>query len=414
MVTIDQISNAQARIIELINVQCSQGAQLDSLPDGTSACGQFFGDKAEKLKQRGIYGTSAAIRLLTYREDDLSYNLVRKLISYLQIRFKSELRDSKHKELTKITHDGESDEHNVIKLSEILFSLSFVKPAICNTEEFKTNLSKRLLAGMIDNRGWAHFSDSPNSRIELLPTAYAVQALMANGYRLKLDKALKYLEERLKQIFLESFSSEQTDISIYIFCLYVLVFLEDELDNHKRDLYLKELKPLWRILEPLFNFDLEQNIEYWYANDNFYVRVPWQIYFIAISYQLAPLKIFGSSVVQRRLQSILNDVLNDGFKYPHSGIMLSTRTNAILFDILGIIKKSYNRSIGFVIYNLFDRARNLLSRPSFTYAGYLASVILASISIYQWLAKSASLGDLAPEFLGAILIALFSSRKARK
>ena len=56
-ILIGRIKSARKHIEHLFEDQCANGNQTTNLPDDTlAACGQFIGDNARSIGQRGLHG----------------------------------------------------------------------------------------------------------------------------------------------------------------------------------------------------------------------------------------------------------------------------------------------------------------------------------------------------------------------
>ena len=115
MIDIQNIFSAKEIICSTILNQVKNGKQSVGLPDAL-ACGQFL--KVPKSAQRGLHGTAAAIRVLA--DYNSTYNQqLKRLIKYIEnikeIETEGEMKDGLEKDL-----------NNIIKNSEILYSLSYI------------------------------------------------------------------------------------------------------------------------------------------------------------------------------------------------------------------------------------------------------------------------------------------------
>ncbi len=193
----------------------------------------------------------------------------------------------------------------------------------------------------------------------------------------------------------------------------MLTFSRANSSKQQRDDLRKKLAVLWRQCETLLSQDLEQNIEYWRKTQTFYVRVPWQIYLLAISARLTPLRLFESHAAQKRLGSILDQVLDRGFRYPHSGLMISARTNAIIFEVIGRILNERSHQWLSRLSLTLDKVRLMISgRPFKTISSFVAFAVMA-FAIWRWLQGDGTIEDLAPNLFTALLLLLAGLGKAR-
>jgi hypothetical protein len=263
---------------------------------------------------------------------------------------------------------------------------------------------------MTTEQGWGYFTDDEESEPQLLPTAHAVRGLAAHGF--SVDGPVEYLLGALSMS--SSSNGARADISVRVFCLYVLSFYRD-LDKGEQRERRKLLTPMWRRLERLLDDDIEQNVEYSRGDKHFYVRVPWQLYLLALASRLAPNRRFASRSAQSRLESIIQSVNSTaGFLYPHSGLRISSRTNAILYDVFSTIEKQLEHEILLTPAYMIDRVRSAVSSTVFRSVVSLIAILIISKSIYAWYEKGGgSISDLAPNFLASVCILLLSIGKSK-
>ncbi|MEX0715160.1 MAG: hypothetical protein WD066_01165 [Planctomycetaceae bacterium] len=278
--------DARRRIADLFHDQCRHGAQTAALSDtDAAACGQFIGEKALRLQQRGLHGTAAALRVLSRESASPEQSrLLERLVRYVFDRQKIEVKatgriDSKEPEI---------DSQNVIKQSELLHALSRVPTAISQVGELRDDLVQRLQGGIIQQKGWSYFLDRPTDSPDLLPTAYAILAL--SSAHEDVSRPTSYLLNQLKQASGTRKPVEvNADISIRVACLYSLAFREggDAPESTDEATLCALFDPMWNSLERLLRDEnIEQNVEYWRDDRTFYVRVPWQLYLLALAARL--------------------------------------------------------------------------------------------------------------------------------
>jgi len=314
---------------------------------------------------------------------------------------------------TSVREQIERDDANVIKISEVLFALKFVDGAVFDTGALRTRLADVLLAGMINPNGWGYFLDRRNGEPQLLPTAHAVRALAEHGYQV--EQPIKYL---LGALIMKSSGDAATraDVSVRVFCLYVLSFIRNAETIDGGDGLPRVFTSIWRQLESLLDNDIEQNIEYSRDREHYYVRVPWQLYLLALAAKLAPKRRFASRAAQARLKSILTAVNSPvGFTYPHSGLRVSSRTNAILYDVFSAIEKQLERTYQVLLVpaQAIDLLRTFLSSRWVRFAAVLGSLVVIILSLYSWYNRGGDIGELAPELLAGFLLLLITAGKAR-
>jgi hypothetical protein len=305
----------------------------------------------------------------------------------------------------------QEDARNVIKISEALYALRHVDGAIAPTEHLRRELSDRLRGAIVAGRGWNYYNDGPQ-QVELLPTALATQALASEGY--DVEGPIQSLMAEVTGERAGEQGVRTADVSVKALCLYVLAF-----GNRGEPLVdLAEVKEpftkLWGRLSSLLKYeDVEQNIEYECPPEHRYVRVPWQLYLLALAARLAPFRSFSAYSVQSRLRSILTAATSPaGFLYPHSGDKVSARTNAILYEVLGTIERclreiSWMLVPGVVVDFLVNSRLTAL-------AARALALVVGGLSILAWLRSGGpDLAELAPDLLSAVLLFLLSVRRAR-
>lgn len=295
-------------------------------------------------------------------------------------------------------------ESNVIKLSEVLYALAGVPTSVAPREQIAKRIAELLRSARRTDGGWPYYVENSSDESELLPTAYAVRALVAHGYNV--DESTEYLRERLKNP-----GESQTDVSVQVTALYVLCFLPDsEVPNSE---LRAAFSSLWLRLAPLLSQDLEANIEYWGGRMS-YVRVPWQLYLLAIAAKLSPYRRFASSLAQRRLKAILGGVeVNGGLIYPHSGRDLSSRTNAILFEVLGIIREQLNvRKLPLGPFEVYEEIKKGVSSRTARYIIRAAALGLIVFAVVSWLReRDHHIGEFAPEIISSVLLILLTGKR---
>ena len=402
----EEIAAARRAIAKRFVDQCLYGRQSVGLPTNTKACGQLLWRES---RQRGLHGTAAAVRVLAQDSDDESHRVVPQLISYIENRETIELTGGNHEAMSL---QLDRDSHNVIKISELLYGLSFVDTHTAPTEALRHTLSRELEDAKMDDRGWDFFTDFKNE-VQLLPTVHAVRALASYGRRSQ--KSIQYIADSLHGRA-EGSALSSSDISVQVFCLYVLAFAGGEQEL----LPLGELKslflPLWSRLEGLLYDDFEQNVEYSRDAEHYYVRVPYQLYLLPLAAKLAPLRAFASFAAQSRLASILTAVEStDGFLYPHSGRHASSRTNAIAYDSLSVLGEQLARSHSFFFLAYgWDRARRWLGSNYTLRLGYaLAGGMIAYAIRSWWLDPGSRTGSVGANFVASLILLLLSLRKRR-
>jgi hypothetical protein len=171
------------------------------------------------------------------------------------------------------------------------------------------------------------------------------------------------------------------------------------------------LETTWERIEGWLDEDIEQNIEYWHGDRTYYVRAPWQLYFLALVARHDFRGKFSRSAVQRALGRIVAQVNNGGFKYPHSGKMLSSRTNGILFEVLTIIASEWRLQNLSILPRVGDVV--LRSRVS-RIAVYVFALAFLAWSIFSWYRSPMhSIGEIAPNAMFGLLTLLVAFGRGR-
>lgn len=405
MINVDEIQAARLGIERLFIQYATVGPAvvLKAVDSGASAAGQHL---PGRTPQRGLHGTAAAIKVLAQAtESATAPTLTRELLHYVTNRLDIE---AKVKPVYIAPNHIRQDDANVIKISEVLFALSFVATGKAPREALAHTLADRLVNGRSSQAGWSYLLSVPSTSTAILPTAHAVLALAAHGYIV--DGDLAYLRTHLRQ---SKGSTSQTDISVQVMALYVLAFASKREDEKELASWFRRL---WTKLSPLLAQDLEANIEYEVGNSVNYVRVPWQLYLLACASRISPYVCFASGVAQRRMASILESVSKgSGLIYPHSGSDPSTRTNGIVYEVLGRIQVEMDRRrLPLRPFGALDKGRVALTSKWVIVTVRIIVVALIVFSLVRWWQSSdRTVATLAPDFITAFLLLLLTGRKDR-
>lgn len=409
MINEEKISEIQKKIEASISDQVKNGKQSSALPDDYKACGQFFNIKDRP--QRGLHGTSSALKVLALSTNDNIKDSIPPIIKYLTDHVSVEtqlLGQSDPQEAIK------RNETNVIKISECLYSLSYVKSGFGNKEQIVESLTSKLKNGKLEDKGWGYFISTPNNKIELLPTTFAALAIFSNsfpGYESTYEYIVSEIEIKITHADLDL-----TTYSILVFALYVITFYySPQINNRTTIKKLKSLyKKLWKNNYCIFNEDIEQNIEYWNEDDHYYVRIPWQLYMLALTSKFSSWN-FAKVDSQKRLTSIYtNCANNEGFRYRYSGPYFSVRTHAIIYETLEKIRQNLKKNALYVFFNRIDQIRNLLAHRFFRFGISILSFVLAGYIIYDWYQDdNSTFRELAPELLGPVFVWLIMFGKKK-
>ncbi|MEQ9310742.1 MAG: hypothetical protein RLN90_14895 [Balneolaceae bacterium] len=399
------LNGAQTRKVQsVIDVQLLKGGNnIEGVQKGKDviACGQFIDDQTRQ--QHGLHGIASAINVLCNADDQKSQQSVQRLLNYLSFRLNSNFYPDKL--------------NSTIKISELLISISKIK----DNPNLKSKLHDVFVEKLINGKNtkglsctWDYYLDTSENSNVYIPTSYAAMALSSVNALPKECDVFDGLKSEIEK-YVRSQDYKTHDYSERILILYTLVFFNINNDKELMKLYRKALTKIWKETRNLFTNDIEQNLEYWRNNENKYIRIPWQLYLITISVKLEPIPIYSTYNIQNRLEKIIDLSLSSGFKYPHSGTNLSSRTNSILYTTLEKIEVEIKDSrIGF-LYNFFGTVSKwkALSKSFFNhwitaFIGYVIGGSIISLSIILGLINDLAIEDLATEFLGAIVIIMLT------
>lgn len=393
MISSEEIKKIQESIKNSILRQVRNGEQSKDL-NNALACGQFI--NVPSLTQRGMHGVSSAIRVLaSYNGNFLDE--IAGLIKYFENRKELEKDKGLEKKI-------EKDEKNVIKIGELLYSLSFIKQGYLDTSRLIKLLGENLLSNIRNGESWGYFLDSKDEP-EILPTVFAYLGLRSNNF-----KNLDNIESYLKLTIEESFKTKKLENPSYFASIIAAIYI---LSNYDIELNQKQLiEKLWKLPFCIMDINLEQNIEYPFGYEHFYVRVPWQLYFLALTAKYSP-RYFTKKTCRKRLKDLGSLIEDKGFRYIQSGNHLSTRTNAILFDVLSYIDKYLKKNFR---YYTFSGINDVIWFFNQKWLKNILTIIIffgICFSIYKWINKSSTkFEDLAPEFIGysVSLLLIFTKR----
>ncbi|MGD9994954.1 MAG: hypothetical protein AB7S69_16765 [Salinivirgaceae bacterium] len=398
MIDIEKISKAKEVICNTVLNQVQDGAQSKELEDAF-ACGQFL--KVPTAIQRGLHGTAAAIRVLA-GFDSTNNEQLRKLLKYLE--------NIKEFEKEGEISDGlERDLNNIIKNSEILYSLSFIHSGTANTEKLKEIISTKLIDSKKNDGGWAYFLDADEDS-DMYFTSSVYLALRSHNYN-NLQSTREFLIEKLKKYKKENIPDPTTYSKL---CFIVYTFIT--LNEHKKSKEIKKLlvdvfKKLWKSEFCVIDSDFEQNIEYPGKQKHYYVRIPWQLYLLAIANNLVP-RYFAQRKSISRFNSIIKSITNeDGFIYKQSGKNISSRTYSIIFETLCSIEQSFKLNWKFYFRNAYDWIRSLFKSRIFKNLASIIGAILIIIALFNTDYSTLSYSDIVPSIIASLLIVLVQTSK---
>ncbi|MCX4472013.1 hypothetical protein OOK41_17145 [Micromonospora sp. NBC_01655] len=388
---------------------CMTGTRRRVLPDDVCASGQYF-DLPQRT-QRGLHGTAAALRVVGAQtaSSDLVRSVTRGIVNYVRDREGIEVTLAEHDDrirtivLDKLRHDSAS----TIKQAEFLYALTFVPNGLAECDDLKTAFSNRLLTGGTDDgQGWG-FILGPDQVPHPLATAHALRALARNGH--PVDRWIT----ATKQGLLGRAAQPRRNVpeaGVDCFLLQVLVETDALTGREGRLVF----DGLWRLLRRDMDRPREINVDFFDGDRQNFVRVPWQLHLATTAAMLRPYRRYLSGDVQRPLQQIAADVLEErGFRYPESGEHLSTRTYGILYDTFSQLSgrtgaRGHPDNIVLRVISSVDTPLRMGRRLLRLTAALLAAIVLAA-GLWSWAEEATrSWSDLAPNFISSAVLAVLS------
>ena len=406
MINPDDINKSQIEIEKLFYLQVENGQQSASINNpNASACGQFL--KEYHREQRGIHGTSAALYVLSHSHDQSQKVTIPKLFHYITNRQNIETNITNNQMDASIIRDSK----NIIKIGEILNSLSNINTGIVPKDNYVQQLLNELTSFKKNRDGWGYFTDSPERDAELLPTIFAIKGILS--IQSADDDAVRFVaRECLNKI--NSNTIDNTSYAIVILGIYTLSFYD--LAN-VAGLNFKEIVSKLFSKNPMsLSEGNEMNIEYWYGEKHEYIRIPWQIYLIALAAKYSPIQ-FSKLVTQERLKELVGSTLNAGFKYVYSGPYISSRTNYIIYECLSHVKQNLKSKLLYDVLYFIDQIREFLGKSGVRYLIKFLIIVLFGYSLYLWrnsTTEREKLNNIATEVINFALFWLFSLGKRRK
>ena len=407
---------ARQRIEQLFIDQCANGSQTtDMTDDSVAACGQFLGSDAKTVGQRGLHGTAAAIKVLSQVDDQRARALVPRLVKYAGDRHSIEHARKADSMAEQVLSDSKCtlDAQNVIKVGELLEAMAYAQQGAADVSVVLSELGSRLKNSIREGKGWYYFADEKRPP-KMLPTAYAMMGLAAAGMYEDARIAEKYLTEELLR-FYQSPSTSPEDSqtrAIHIACLYTVTFRKRPDGQVDTEGLRGVFQALWKRSHAELAHDDEQNVEYWrHLNKSCYVRVPWQLYLLALAGHYS----FGWNFSRSAAQNLLTRTVRTasaagGFVYPHSGQRPSARTNAVLHEVLGSLAGLLqHRDLGILPQLSEVVARDLRSWVARIIYLLVALAIIAYSLREACAAASPMWPQLAPGFIGAVVMLLLSA-----
>lgn len=373
------------------------GAQVRDLPQELRAAGQHL-DRYD-LAQRGIFGTSAAIRVLgasggSAGDDELLNGLVR----YVAERPEFEVGVTSEAERDGLKWRLSIEVADTFKTADLVYSLATVSRLAVGRDVVLGGLVARLEAGRRPAGGWGA-ELVPDAPFSALATAHVVRAIYRAGRQVA-PADIDLLHQELDSPTLSRYEAT--------FVLLVLLILrQDGVNGEDR----RRVLALWKQLEPETSAPSEANHDYEIRTRTYYVRVPWQIYLLWCVLVVCPGSRFLTADRQRMvLTMVANLATPAGFVYPQSGTMASTRTYAILFDFFDATRRTFAGSpwLGWLSRVLNGATRFLRSRLLAAGLGAACACLLVLVTL-SWLnAESSSWAEIAPNLVAAALLGLGS------
>jgi hypothetical protein len=388
------LRSAMTRIEEQFRDLLKKGVQSAGIPDGHYAAGQYL--EPYTINQRGLYGTSAALLALARSLPSpdrigLVEGIIRYIIDRADIERSLVTSDS---DLSELTARLAIEWDTAFKCAEILYALSAAPAAVSGREGLLERILSRISAGRRGGGGWAVDLD-PAREADPLATASIVRALNAAGVPVD--------ENDIALVRKNARDGQGTSTYVRVFCLLVCGGRDAELDTLWNEL-LAELSPQLRRLT-------EANYEYTLRNHYRYVRLPWQLYLLSCAALRSPLSIVLNQPIRRVLLDSLAAVSSpEGYIYPQSGHMRSTRTYGILMDTLWRLDQAlaaarYTAPI-FAVANWSARVVYSRAVTALLLAGAL---LLGALSLWSWIfSPNAPLSAVGPELFSAGLLAVFA------
>jgi hypothetical protein len=391
------LDRAREVIVNLFEVTCQDGRQSARLPSGHLACGHYFG--LLDREQRGLYGTAAAIRVLSQERDPADRELTAALVAYVTDRPVLERDLAEPDDLTGVERKLADDTHTTTRVAEVLFALSTVKLGTAAIQPTAQQLAELLLAGST-SEGWGYLLDRRgepgHGEVAIVPTAMAVRALAAHGYDVT-DQA-RTLVRAL---------TGGADPYAQTYCLLVLW----EAGMLSRREARRHLKRLWARLAGGFDVSVEANVEWVRGRDWHAIRLPWQLYLMTAAAGIAPWWLLARRRAQRKLADLVTELVEHGsFVYPYSGPYPSTRTHSIVYDLLRVVGGHGavgSRRVSLLLVG--DLVREAATSRVTRWVARLLAVTLVTVSLLDWRAHpSALVGTVAPGMLSALVLFLLS------
>jgi hypothetical protein len=249
MIGSKEIGESKEKISEGF-IRAAQGPATQQLAQADAQAAALGQHLHATTPQRGLHGTAAAIEVLAQTPGSQAKELTRRLVHYIDSisNIEAAVPDSETSQ-----QDIKASQHNVIKMSEVLYSLAAVPTSSAPREELARHIAETLVGSCQPDGGWPYYMAGSSAASDVVPTAYATRALAAHGF--DVTGSVKFLVENLKKK-----SSDEIDIFVQVLEIYVLCYLPVDYRPEKE--LNKPFEDAWLRLSTLLNQDLEANIEY--------------------------------------------------------------------------------------------------------------------------------------------------------
>ena len=178
MIDHDQIAAGHAKISgEFIKaVQGPATKTVGTKDPQAAALGQHLQPASD---QRGLHGTAAAIEVLAQTPGPEAQAFTRRLVHYVDGLSAIEQEFGQ----PEISYQAvQASQHNVIKMSEVLYALAAVPTSLAPREKLAQQIADNLMGHRGADGGWPYFMAGDAKASDLVPTAYAARALAIHGY----------------------------------------------------------------------------------------------------------------------------------------------------------------------------------------------------------------------------------------
>jgi hypothetical protein len=172
----EQIAASQARVSdEFIKAVQGPATQAVRTKDPQAAAlGQHL---QARTVQRGFHGTAAAIEVLAQTPGTQAEDFTRRLVHYVD---EISTIEEAFPEPEISRQEIHASEHNVIKMSEVLYALAAVPTSLAPREKLAAHIAETLISHRGADGGWPYFMTADAQPSDLLPTAYATRALASH------------------------------------------------------------------------------------------------------------------------------------------------------------------------------------------------------------------------------------------